>query len=193
MSEWNKMLKGEMYNDFSDELFQKRVEAKRLFRLYNQTDDHQTEKRYEIMKSLFKSVGKNVWIEPDFKCEFGKNISIGNDVYINFGCIILDCGEVTIGDNTLLGPNVGIYLANHAFDAQERINGGCFGKPVHIGSKVWIGGDVKILAGVTIGNNSIIGTGSVVTKDIPENVIAVGNPCRVLRKITEKDKTGYKP
>lgn len=193
MSEWNKMLKGEMYNDFSDELFQKRVEAKRLFRLYNQTDDDQTEKRYEIMKSLFKSVGENVWIEPDFKCEFGKNISIGNDVYINFGCIILDCGEVTIGDNTLLGPNVGIYLANHAFDAQERINGGCFGKPVHIGSKVWIGGDVKILAGVTIGNNSIIGTGSVVTKDIPENVIAVGNPCRVLRKITEKDKTGYKP
>ena len=193
MSEWNKMLKGEMYNDFSDELFQKRVEAKRLFRLYNQTDDDQTEKRYEIMKSLFKSVGKNVWIEPDFKCEFGKNISIGNDVYINFGCIILDCGEVTIGDNTLLGPNVGIYLANHAFDAQERINGGCFGKPVHIGSKVWIGGDVKILAGVTIGNNSIIGTGSVVTKDIPENLIAVGNPCRVLRKITEKDKTGYKP
>ena len=193
MSEWNKMLKGEMYNDFSDELFQKRVEAKKLFRLYNQTDDDQTEKRYEIMKSLFKSVGKNVWIEPDFKCEFGKNISIGNDVYINFGCIILDCGEVTIGDNTLLGPNVGIYLANHAFDAQERINGGCFGKPVHIGSKVWIGGDVKILAGVTIGNNSIIGTGSVVTKDIPENVIAVGNPCRVLRKITEKDKTGYKP
>ena len=138
-------------------------------------------------------MGKNVWIEPDFKCEFGKNISIGNDVYINFGCIILDCGEVTIGDNTLLGPNVGIYLANHAFDAQERINGGCFGKPVHIGSKVWIGGDVKILAGVTIGNNSIIGTGSVVTKDIPENVIAVGNPCRVLRKITEKDKTGYRP
>lgn len=193
MSEWNKMLKGEMYNDFSDELFQKRVEAKRLFRLYNQTNDDQTEKRYEIMKSLFKSVGKNVWIEPDFKCEFGKNISIGNDVYINFGCIILDCGEVTIGDNTLLGPNVGIYLANHAFDAQERINGGCFGNPVHIGSKVWIGGDVKILAGVTIGNNSIIGTGSVVTKDIPENVIAVGNPCRVLRKITEKDKTGYKP
>lgn len=193
MSEWNKMLKGEMYNDFSDELFQKRVEAKRLFRLYNQTDDDQTEKRYEIIKSLFKSVGKNVWIEPDFKCEFGKNISIGNDVYINFGCIILDCGEVTIGDNTLLGPNVGIYLANHAFDAQERINGGCFGKSVHIGSKVWIGGDVKILAGVTIGNNSIIGTGSVVTKDIPENVIAVGNPCRVLRKITEKDKTGYRP
>ena len=119
-------------------------------------------------------MGKNVWIEPDFRCEFGKNIVIEDNVYINFGCVILDCAEVVIGANTLLGPNIGIYPVNHAIDAEERIKG-----------------DVKILAGVTIGDNTIIGAGSVVPKDIPENVIAVGNPCKVLREITEADKTDY--
>lgn len=127
----------------------------------------------------------------DFRCEFGKNITIGDNVYINFGCIILDCAEVTIGSNTLLGPNIGLYAANHSTDATERINGGCYGKPIHIGNSVWLGGDVKVLAGVTIGDNSIIGAGSVVTKNIPSNVIAVGNPCKVIREITDKYKTEY--
>ena len=143
------------------------------------------------MEQLFKHVGTEVWIEPDFRCEFGKNIVIGNNVYINFGCIILDCAEVTIGDNVLLGPNIGIYAANHSLDAEERINGGCCGKPVHVGNNVWLGGDVKILPGVSVGDNTIIGTGSIVTKDIPAGVIAVGNPCRVIRAVTEADKTGY--
>lgn len=127
----------------------------------------------------------------DFRCEFGKNITIGDNVYINFGCIILDCAEVTIGSNTLLGPNIGLYAANHSTDATERINGGCYGKPIHIGNSVWLGGDVKVLTGVTIGDNSIIGAGSVATKNIPSNVIAVGNPCKVIREITDKDKTEY--
>ena len=143
------------------------------------------------MQQLFQKVGENVWIEPDFKCEFGKNITIENDVYINFGCVILDCAEVTIGEHTLLGPNVGIYAANHATDVNERINGGCYGKPIHIGKNVWLGGDVKVLPGVTIGDNTIIGTGSIVTKDISANVIAVGNPCKVIKEITEADKTSY--
>lgn len=143
------------------------------------------------MQQLFKNVGENVWIEPDFRCEFGKNITIGDDVYINFGCIILDCSEVTIGSHTLLGPNIGLYAANHSTDATERINGGCYGKPIHIGNNVWLGGDVKVLQGVTIDDNTIIGAGSIVTKDIPDNVIAVGNPCKVIRKITEEDKTDY--
>ena len=180
-----------IYNDFDDDLFQRRIYAKKLFRQYNKTDDGETELRQEIMSKLFKSVGKNVWIEPDFRCEFGKNITIGDNVYINFGCVILDCSEITIGENTLLGPNVGIYSANHSIDAEERINGGCFGKPIHIGKRVWLGGDVKVIAGVTIGDDSIIGTGSIVTKDIPSGVIAVGNTCKILRKITEADKTDY--
>ena len=191
MTNWEKLQAGMIYNDFDDDLFQRRIYAKKLFRQYNKTDDDETELRQEIMSKLFKSVGKNVWIEPDFRCEFGKNIIIGDNVYINFGCVILDCSEITIGENTLLGPNVGIYSANHSIDAEERINGGCFGKPIHIGKRVWLGGDVKVIAGVTIGDDSIIGTGSIVTKDIPSGVIAVGNPCKILRKITEADKTDY--
>ena len=191
MTEWERMQNGLIYNDFDQDLFNRRVIAKKLFKAYNKTEDDETEKRENLMKELFKNVGKNVWIEPDFRCEFGKNISIEDDVYINFGCIILDCAQITIGSHTLLGPNIGLYAANHSLDAQERINGGCYGKPIHIEKNVWLGGDVKILGGVTIGDNTIIGTGSIVTKNIPSNVIAVGNPCKVLREITEKDKTDY--
>lgn len=191
MTEWERMQKGLVYNDFDQDLFNKRVEAKKLFKAYNKTGDEEIDLRNKIMKQLFKNVGENVWIEPDFRCEFGKNITIGDNVYINFGCIILDCSEVTIGSHTLLGPNIGLYAANHSTDATERINGGCYGKPIHIGNNVWLGGDVKVLQGVTIGDNTIIGAGSIVTKDIPDNVIAVGNPCKVIRKITEEDKTDY--
>lgn len=191
MTEWERMQKGLVYNDFDQDLFNKRVEAKKLFKAYNKTEDEEIDLRNKIMKQLFKNVGENVWIEPDFRCEFGKNITIGDNVYINFGCIILDCSEVTIGSHTLLGPNIGLYAANHSTDATERINGGCYGKPIHIGNNVWLGGDVKVLQGVTIEDNTIIGAGSIVTKDIPDNVIAVGNPCKVIRKITEEDKTDY--
>ena len=191
MTAWEKLLSCQMYNDFDDDLFQRRVAAKKLFRAYNRTEDDQTETRQKLISELFKSVGKNVWIEPDFRCEFGKNISIGDDVYINFGCVILDCAEVSIGANTLIGPNLGIYEPNHAIDAEERIKGGCIAAPVHICRNVWLGGDVKSLGGVNIGDNAIVGTGSIVTKDIPANVIAVGNPCRVLRQITEDDRTDY--
>lgn len=191
MTEWEKLQDGVVYNDFDDDLFQRRVVAKKLFRAYNKTEDDETDLRQELMQKLFKDVGKNVWIEPDFRCEFGENIIIEDNVYINFGCVILDCAEVKIGANTLLGPNIGIYPVNHSIDAEERTHGGCYGKPVYIGKNIWLGGDVKILAGVTIGDNSIIGTGSIVTKDIPSNVIAVGNPCKVIRQITDKDKTDY--
>lgn len=191
MTEWEKLKQGLMYNDFDKDLFDRRVRAKSVFKEYNKTDDSEVEKRQELLRELFANIGENVWIEPDFKCEFGKNISIGNNVYINFGCIILDCADVTIGDDTLIGPNIGIYAVNHALDAEERINGGCSGKPVHIGNRVWLGGDVKIMAGVTIGDESIIGAGSIVTKDVPRGVIAAGNPCKVIRQITDSDKTGY--
>ncbi len=191
MTEWERLQNGLIYNDFDADLFERRVMAKKLFKAYNKTDDDETKRRSQILRQLFKKVGKNVWIEPDFKCEFGKNICIEDDVYINFGCVILDCAEVTIGSHSLLGPNIGLYAANHSIDATERINGGCRGKPIHIEKNVWLGGDVKVLPGVTIGENSIIGTGSIVTKNIPSNVIAAGNPCKVIRAITEQDKTDY--
>ncbi len=177
MTEWERLQNGLIYNDFDAELFERRVAAKKLFRAYNKTDDDETELRTQLMQQIFKRVGKNIAIE--------------DDVYINFGCVILDCAEVTIGSHTLLGPNIGLYAANHATDATERINGGCYGKPIHIGKNVWLGGDVKVLPGVSIGDNTIIGTGSIVTKNIPANVIAVGTPCKVIREITEKDKTRY--
>lgn len=191
MTEWERAQKGFVYNDFDEDLFQRRVAAKKLFKAYNKTNDDEVELRGTILRQLFNSLGNNVWIEPDFRCEFGTNITVGDDVYINFGCIILDCAKVTIGSHTLIGPNAGLYAANHSTDATERINGGCYSKPIHIGKNVWLGGDVKIIGGVSVGDNTIIGAGSVVTKDIPSNVIAVGNPCRVIREITEKDKIDY--
>lgn len=193
MSNWDIMLSGKMYNDFSEDLFQRRIRAKKLFRTYNKTDDDEVEKRGAILKQLFERVGSNVWIETGFRCEFGSNISIGDNVYINFDCIILDCAKVTIGDDVLMGPRIGLYAADHAIDPAERANGGCIGRPITIGNKVWIGGDVKVISGVTIGDGSVIGAGSVVTKDIPAGVIAAGSPCRVIRPITEQDKAGFVP
>ena len=191
MNTWERLQAGLVYNDFDEDLFQRRVKAKKLFRAYNASDDDEVELRERLMGELFGSVGERVWIEPDFKCEFGSNIHIGDDVYINFGCVILDCAKVTIGEHTLLGPNVGLYAANHSTDAEERINGGCYGKPITIGKNCWLGGDVKVVPGVSIGDGTIVGTGSIVTKDIPAGVIAVGNPCHVLCKITDADKTDY--
>lgn len=188
MTVWERLQAGLVYDDFDRDLFERRVEAKRLFRAYNRSEDEETELRARLMGELFRSVGRDVWIEPDFRCEFGRNISIGDNVYINFGCVILDCAEVTIGANTLLSPNIGLYAVNHSNDPAERTAGVCYGKPIHIGRDVWMGGNVTVLAGVTIGDGAVIGAGSVVTKDIPAGVIAVGNPCRVLRAIDDRDK-----
>lgn len=178
-------------NDFDADLFERRVKAKKLFKEFNCTEDDEIERRQEIMRQLFKKVGERVWLEPDFTCEFGKNITIGNDVYINFGCTLLDCGQITIGNHTLLGPNVSAYSANHSLDPDERIAGALVPGPITIGNRVWIGGGSILLSGVTIGDDTVIGAGSVVTHDIPSGVVAAGNPCRVLRKITEKDKVGF--
>lgn len=191
MTEWEKMQAGLVYNDFDRDLFERRVEAKKIFREYNRSSDNETDKRQSLMQRLFKKVGKNVWIEPDFRCEFGKNITIGDDIYINFGCVILDCGQVSIGSNTLIGPNVGLFSGNHATEAEERAVGGLIPKPITIGRRVWICGNVSVVPGVTIGDDTIIGAGSVVTRDIPAGVVAAGNPCRVLREITDSDKVGY--
>ena len=185
------ILSGAMYNDLTQELVQARERAVRLTTAYSESYGQPQKEREKILKELLGSVGENPYFEPGFRCEFGYNISIGNHFYANFDCVMLDGGGIEIGDNVLFGPRVGIYTSNHALDAEERMAGACYAKKVTIGNRVWIGAGVHINPGVTIGDNTVIGSGSVVTSDIPANVVAAGVPCRVIREITEKDKTGY--
>lgn len=187
------MLSGKMYNDLTPELIKAREKTVFLTNEYNASFGKPTEEREAILRKLLRSIGTGVHFEPTFRCEFGYNISIGDHFYANFDCIMLDGGGIEIGSNVLFGPRVGIYTSNHATDAWERMNGACYAKPVKIGNNVWIGAGVNINQGVTIGDNTIIGSGSIVTKDIPANVIAAGIPCKVIREITEADKTGYRP
>ena len=183
------MLMGELYklNDDND-LNEDFMRARRLTRLFNSMTEEQMEERKEIIKELFKSTGENVHVEQTFHCDYGCHISVGENFYANYDCIMVDVCEIIIGDNVLLAPRVGIYTAGHPIDAAVRNEGLEFGKPVIIGDNVWIGGNAVINPGVTIGSGVVIGSGSVVTKDIPDHVVAVGNPCRVLRKINEEDK-----
>lgn len=187
------MLTGALYNDLTPELIEARARAVRLSDQYNDTFGSSQAAREDVLRSLLRSVGEGAHFEPRFRCEFGFNIAIGAKFYANFDCIILDGGEVTIGDNVLFGPRVGIYTSNHAIDADERAAGACYARPVAIGNRVWVGGGVNINQGVTIGDNAIIGSGSVVTKDVPPNVIAAGVPCRVIRSITAADRMGFRP
>ncbi|MFS1663905.1 sugar O-acetyltransferase [Streptococcus sp. zg-JUN1979] len=186
------ILSGAMYNDLTPELIKARERAVLLTNDYNNSYGQANDVREKILKELFNDVGEGTYFEPHFRCEFGYNISIGKRFYANFDCVMLDGAEITIGDNVLFGPRVGIYTSNHAIDPQERRLGACYAKPVRIGDDVWIGAGVHINQGVTIGDNVIIGSGSVVTKDIPSNVIATGVPCRVIRPITDADKSGYR-
>ena len=182
---------GRMYNDLSAELIAARQSAVLLSNAYNQSFGQPGGEREAILKRLLGTVGQGVHFEPTFRCEFGRNIHIGDNFYANFDCVMLDGGGIYIGDHVLLAPRVGIYTSNHAIDPLERAAGGCFAKPVRIGHRVWIGAGVHINPGVTIGEGAIIGSGSVVTADIPPMVIAAGVPCKVLRAISEKDKTGF--
>ena len=184
---------GEMYNDLTNELVKARENTIFLTNEYNASFGKSSNEREIILKKILKSIGTDVHFEPTFRCEFGYNITIGNHFYANFDCVMLDGGGIEIGDNVLFGPRVGIYTSNHAADAWERANGACYAKPVKIGNNVWVGAGVQINQGVTVGDNTIIGSGSVITKDIPANVVAAGVPCKVIREITENDKTGYRP
>lgn len=190
MTEKEKMLNQEYYISWDKELVVERERAKDLLFRFNNTLPSLREERSAIIHQLFGSVGKNCWIESPFNCDYGYNISVGDNFYTNTNCTILDCAKITIGHNVLIGPNVGFYTPNHAVDAAERKDGYERSLPITIGDNVWISGSVTILPGVTIGENSIIGAGSVVTKNIPANVVAVGVPCKVVRDITASDKLG---
>ena len=185
------MLSGKPYKAFGKELLTERQKAKEIIFDFNALRPTEIEKRDTMIKSLFGKTKGTFFIEPPFRCDYGYNIEIGENFYSNYNLIILDCAKVTIGDNVLIGPNVGIYTAGHPLHHELRNQEYEYAFPISIGDNVWIGGNVVINADVSIGNNSVIGSGSVVTKDIPDNVIAVGNPCKVLREITDEDKKYY--
>jgi maltose O-acetyltransferase len=181
-SEKEKMLSGDDYNANDEELRRERDYAKNLIFEFNHTKPSEEEKKKEIIKKLIRTKG-SFHIEAPFYCDYGYNIEIGENFYANYGCVILDVNKVQIGNNVLLAPNVQIYTAAHPVNPEERVQGKEFGKPVVIGNNVWIGGGTIICPGVKIGDNTTIGAGSVVTRDIPENVIAAGNPCKIIREI----------
>lgn len=182
-TEKQKMLAGELYSALDPELSAGRRRARNLIKEINESHDEDQERRAAIINELFGSVGKGTWIEPPFYCDYGSNITLGDYVFFNFNCVILDPAPVVIGDNVLFGPNVQIYTATHPIDYLERRSGLEFASAIEIGSDVWIGGSVVISPGVTIGSQSVIGAGSVVTKDIPVGVFAAGNPCRVIKEL----------
>lgn len=186
-SEKEKMLSGKLYICDAS-LRAEAAEARKITTVYNQTTNAEISKRTELLTRLFKKVGKTPYIEPPFRCDYGSNITVGDEFYANFDCIMLDCANIKIGDHVFFGPKVNIYTACHPIYAPVRNQQLEYAKEVTIGDDVWIGGNVTINPGVHIGNNVVIGSGSVVTSDIPDGVVAAGNPCRILRRISEADK-----
>lgn len=186
MSEKQKMLAGELYDPRDPQLLRERHRARLLTKAFNDTSDAQGKERKRLLNELFGAMGKGTFIEPPFHCDYGGNITLGEKVFFNFNCVILDVAEVTIGNHTMFGPGVQIYTATHPLDADERRSGLEAAKPIAIGDDVWIGGGAILCPGVTIGSRTVIGAGSVVTKGIPEDVFAAGNPCRVVRPLKEE-------
>lgn len=182
-TELQKMLSDELYLANDPLLIEMRNNARRLFSKYNQTAYENHKERKAIMTSLLGKAGNNLDIQAPFFCDYGSHIFTGENVFMNFNCIILDCAEVVLGDNVFFGPNVQVYTAYHPVIAAERIKGPELAAPIAVKDNVWVGGGAIICKGVTIGENTTIGAGSVVTRDIPANVFAAGNPCRVIREL----------
>lgn len=181
------MLDGELYDPLDKELVAERLRTRLLIKELNDTREDQIEERTRVLKELIPNAGSGLWIQPPFYCDYGSYTIIGEKVFFNFNCVVLDVTYVKIGSRTMCGPNVQIYTATHPIDYKERSSGVEFAKPVTIGEDVWIGGSAVICPGVTIGDRTIIGAGSVVTKDIPSDVFAAGNPCRVIRSLVSKE------
>lgn len=181
-TEKEKMLAGALYNALDEQLTEERLQARLLLKQLNDSAEDQPAQREDVLRKLLPNAGAGLWLQPPFYCDYGTNIFMGDKVFFNFNCVVLDVATVRIGSRTMFGPNVQIYTATHPINHLVRASGLEYGKPIVIGEDVWIGGNVVICPGVTIGNRSIIGAGSVVTKNIPDDVIAAGNPCRIIRK-----------
>ena len=189
MTEREKMEAGLWYDaNFDQDLLKEREEAEALYFQFNQTSPKDAKKKEELLKELLPNREENVDILPPFYTDYGYNCRIGEGTFINHNAYLMDGAPVTIGKHCFIGPNCGMYTANHPLNAEERNQGLELAQPITVGDNVWIGADVTILPGITIGEGSVIGAKSLVNKDIPANVIAVGNPCRVVREITEEDR-----
>ena len=184
MTEKEKRARGELYDaNYDKELLKEMEKTRELCYEYNNLRPTEIEKKDELIKKILGKSGKNIRIEPNFYCDYGYNIFVGDNFYMNYNCVILDGAKVEFGDNVFIGPNCGFYTAGHPIKIDLRNKGLEYAKPIKVGNNVWFGGNVVVLPGVTIGNNVTIGAGSVVTKDIPDNSIAYGNPCKKVRDI----------
>jgi acetyltransferase-like isoleucine patch superfamily enzyme len=191
MNQKERMLRGLPYKAWLDGLAEERMDNKMKIYEYNNCLPNNKEKLDRIIREILGKVGKSINIEAPFHCDYGKNIEVGDNFFANYNCTILDVGKVIIGNNVQFAPNVAIYTAGHPVHPDSRNSGYEYGIEITIGDNVWIGGNTVVNPGVHIGNNVVIGSGSVVTKDIPDNMIAAGNPCHVIREITEEDRKYY--
>ncbi|SHI79871.1 sugar O-acetyltransferase [Pseudobutyrivibrio xylanivorans] len=191
MNQKERMLANLPYKAWLDGLSEERMENKKKIYKYNNLEPDKQEEKDKLIKKILGKTGESINIETPFHCDYGYNIEVGENFFANYNLVILDVGKVKIGDNAQIAPNVAIYTAGHPIHPDSRNSGYEYGIDITIGDNVWIGGNTCIMPGVTIGNNVVIGGGSVVNKDLPDNVIAVGNPCKVVRKITEADRDYY--
>lgn len=187
----DKLRSGELYSCIDPELQQRQQECLEVLYDYNHSRPGETKRRVELLNKLLANMGENCYIEPPLHANWGCHTHLGNNVYANFNLTLVDDTDIYIGDSVMLGPNVVLATAGHPVDPELRRLVYQFNQPIHIGNNVWLGAGVVVLPGVTIGDNSVVGAGSVVTKDIPANVVAVGNPCRILREINEHDREYY--
>ena len=191
MNQKERMLANLPYKAWMDGLKEERLENRKKIYEYNNLPPERWGEKTALIKEILGKTGESISIEAPFHCDYGYNIEVGENFFANYNLIVLDVGKVRIGDNAQIAPNVAIYTAGHPIHPDSRNSGYEYGIDVTIGDNVWIGGNTCIMPGVTIGNNVVIGGGSIVTKDIPDNMIAVGNPCKVIREITEEDRDYY--
>lgn len=183
MTEYEKMIRGELYDATDKKLEKMRFDCREILDLYNNKLAGNIKEKNLLLNKLTQKKLKNVFIQAPFYCDYGINLEFGENVFLNFNCVILDCARVKIGENTFLGPSVQIYTPVHPLNAKKRATWVEYAKPVVIGQNCWLGGGVIVLPGVSIGNNTVIGAGSIVVKDIPDNSVAVGNPCKVVKNL----------
>ncbi|KFF12384.1 sugar O-acetyltransferase [Chryseobacterium soli] len=188
MTEKEKCAAGLLYDaNYDKELLNERIACKDLCGEYNQLKNSDSQNRNTLLKKIIGKTEENICIEPSFWCDYGYNIEVGENFYANHNLVILDCATVKFGDNVFIGPNCSFYTAGHPLDAKQRNEGLEYARPITVGDNVWLGGNVVVLPGVSIGSNTVIGAGSIVTKDIPDGVVAIGNPCKVVKDIAEEN------